>query len=129
MADAQPLLAGKSCLVLDDEFLIALDIQQFLEAAGAQDVVCVRDAEEAFAVLRQHPRFDLAVLDVRLDDGRYSSLTVAAALAEKGTPFVFLTGMRGEDLHTAQFPDTPVVEKPYNPRDLMDCLLRALAAR
>ena len=29
------LLTGKRCFVLDDEFLIALDIQQILERAGA----------------------------------------------------------------------------------------------
>jgi hypothetical protein len=40
------LLSGKRCLVLDDEFLIALDIQQILERAGASHVtkrcVCSR---------------------------------------------------------------------------------------
>ena len=41
------LLAGKCCLVLDDEFLIALDIQQILELAGAASVVSVATAAEA----------------------------------------------------------------------------------
>jgi len=60
------LLAGKRCLVLDDEFLIALDIQQILELAGAKHVASVASASEAIELLRREPKFDLAVLDVKL---------------------------------------------------------------
>ena len=60
------LLAGKRCLVLDDEFLIALDIQQILELAGAEHVASVASASEAIELLRREPKFDLAVLDVKL---------------------------------------------------------------
>ena len=41
VAPSDLILAGKRCLVLDDEFLIALDIQEILEAAGVAQVVCV----------------------------------------------------------------------------------------
>ncbi len=114
MAPPEPLLIGKRCLVLDDEFLIALDIQHILEAAGAI-VTCVSEAADALAAIRSGPRFDLAVLDVVLSGATRPSLTVAAALAMQRTPFVFLTGMRGEDMHTREFPNAPVVEKPYQP--------------
>jgi hypothetical protein len=36
LPESGTLLFGKRCLVLDDEFLIALDIQQTLELAGAE---------------------------------------------------------------------------------------------
>ena len=39
MVPSDTSLAGKHCLVLDDEFLIALDIQEILEAAGAAKVI------------------------------------------------------------------------------------------
>ena len=45
-------LAGKRCLVLDDEFLIALDIQQVLEQAGAGEVVCAGNVAEALTAMR-----------------------------------------------------------------------------
>ena len=60
------LLTGKRCFVLDDEFLIALDIQQILERAGASHVASVASAAEAIEVLGREPKFDLAVLDVKL---------------------------------------------------------------
>ena len=93
------LLRGKRYLVLDDEFLIALDIQQILELAGAMYVASVATASEAIALVRREPKFDLAVLDVKLSGPEENSLGVAALLAEKGTPFVFLTGMRVDNVH------------------------------
>lgn len=120
------LLAGKRCLVLDDEFLIALDIQQILELAGAKHVASVASASEAMELLRREPKFDLAVLDVKLGDAEGNSLDVAAMLAEAGTPFVFLTGMRVDNVHAKKFPQAPVVEKPYDALTLLDAAQRAL---
>ena len=120
------LLAGKRCLVLDDEFLIALDIQQILELAGAKHVASVASASEAMELLRSEPKFDLAVLDVKLGGAEGHSLGVAAMLAKAGTPFVFLTGMRVDNVHAKKFPQAPVVEKPYDALTLLDGAQRAL---
>jgi CheY-like chemotaxis protein len=122
-------LAGKRGLVLDDEFLIALDIQQILESAGAASVTCAGNAEDALAALASSVAFDFAVLDVILSGATRTSLTVAAALAERNTPFIFLTGMRGEDVHTRKFPKAPVLEKPYEASLLLSAVLRALTAQ
>ena len=120
------LLAGKRCLVLDDEFLIALDIQQILELAGAKHVASVASASEAIELLRREPKFDLAVLDVKLGGAEGHSLDVAAMLAKAGTPFVFLTGMRVDNVHAKKFPQAPVVEKPYDALTLLDAAQRSL---
>jgi CheY-like chemotaxis protein len=124
----QMTLSEKRCLVLDDEFLIALDIQQILEHAGAAQVVCVASAEEALDLLRSEPRFDIAVLDVKLSGPEGTSLGVASILAGNGTPFVFLTGMRIDDVHAKLFPGAPVIEKPYDAVALLDAVRRALGA-
>jgi CheY-like chemotaxis protein len=126
VADIVDFLAGKHCLVLDDEFLIALDIQQILEAAGAASVVSASTAHAAIAAAGER-EIDLAVLDVRLS-GASGGLSVAAALRRKGIAFVFLTGMRSDDEHTRAFPGVPVVEKPYLAPVLLDALRRALSA-
>ena len=122
------LLRGKRYLVLDDEFLIALDIQQILELAGAMYVASVATASEAIALVRPEPKVDLAVLDVKLSGPEENSLGVAALLAEKGTPFVFLTGMRVDNVHARQFPQAPVIEKPYDASALLEAVRRALTS-
>lgn len=126
MADGVPFLAGKRCLVLDDEFLIALDIQQLLEAAGASDVTSVGTVAEALEALGNGAVFDLAVLDIKVGGEGGSSLTVAAMLSDRGTPFVFLTGMRADDIKIGAFAAARVVEKPYQAAMLMDALQLAL---
>jgi DNA-binding NtrC family response regulator len=120
------LLSGKRCLVLDDEFLIALDIQQILERAGAMHVASVASATAAIEVLHREPKFDLAVLDVKLGDVERNSLDVAALLHTQGVPFVFLTGVRTDDVHAKKFPNAPVIEKPYDATALLRAVQHAL---
>jgi CheY-like chemotaxis protein len=122
-------IASKHCLVLDDEFLIALDIQQILEAAGAASVKCFGTSAECLAALQAGGKFDLAVLDFKLGDGARNSFSVAAFLNRQGTPFVFVTGMTRQDVRSAEFPDAPVVEKPYEAPLLLDAVVRALGSR
>jgi CheY-like chemotaxis protein len=127
VSKVEPSIAGKRFLVLDDEFLIALDIQQVLEAAGAAAVACTGNAADALNAIKAAQRFDLAVLDFRLAEGT-NSLDVADVLVEAKIPFVFLTGMLG-DRELKQYPNAPVVEKPYDAQLLIDSIVRALAGR
>lgn len=126
MPGSDSFLSGKRCFVLDDEFLIALDIQQILERAGAASVVSVASAAEAIELLAREPKFDLAVLDVKLGSVERNSLDVAALLKTQGVPFVFLTGMRVDDVHVKKFPSVPVVEKPYDAAVLLRAVQHAL---
>jgi len=128
LADYRAFIAGKRCLVLDDELLIALDIQQMLETAGAS-VTCIGDAAQALEALRGGAQFDVAVLDIKLSGAARDSMGVAALLTEQDTPFVFLTGLRAGDLPAQSFPDAPVVEKPYQIETLMDALRKVLAEK
>ena len=118
------MLSGKRCLVMEDELLIALDIQQELEAAGAAEVVCAATLEEAAAALRG-PRFDLGLLDLRLGSGE-TSIPAARALEDAGTPFVFLTGAAADAAEIAVF-GRPILEKPFMPHALMAVVQKALA--
>ena len=126
MTISDSLLTGRRCVVLDDEFLIALDIQQILELAGAKHVASVATASDTIALLRREPKFDLAVLDLKLGGSEDNSLGVASELARMGTPFVFLTGMHVDNVHVRKFPQAPVAEKPYDALALLDAVQRAL---
>src|ERR1700741_91370 len=103
MADTTAFIVGKHCLVVDDELLIALDLQETLESAGAI-VTCVGEDAAALAMLDGGMRFDIAVLDIKLNAGAHDSKSVAAALTAHGTPFVFLTGMRADNELAKAFP-------------------------
>ncbi|MGB7259689.1 MAG: hypothetical protein WBD48_16560 [Pseudolabrys sp.] len=124
--DSRAPVAGKRVLVLDDEFLIGLDIQHVLESAGAS-VVYVSNSNDAVAAVEAGPPFDVAVLDVLLGRDHQSSLGVAEALVRCNTPFVFLTGLTGESTHTRQFPKAPVVIKPYEAKALIAALRTAMS--
>lgn len=127
LADDVAFLAGKRCLVLDDEYLVALDIQQILEAAGAMDVTIARSATEAMGILAADSSFDFAVFDIRL--GGDNSMTIAALLSERGTPFIFLTGGQADEIRAEPFAAAPVVEKPYQVPLLIEAVRRALAGK
>ena len=127
-AMSDTLLSGKRCFVLDDEFLIALDIQQILEnrRRRARRVRRNRAGSRRAAA----PRTELRCCRTRHETRRTATAPVSASrtlLAENGTPFVFLTGMRVDDLHAKQFPQAPVIEKPYDAAALLDAIRRALA--
>ncbi len=126
MSNNEPLLAGLTCLVLEDEFLIALDLQDILESAGAGAVACHADADEALRVLREGARFDLAVLDVHLGGATRTSYSVAAALTVQRTPFVFLTGMRRDATIAAEYPQVPILEKPYQHAHVLEAVRNVL---
>jgi DNA-binding response OmpR family regulator len=117
------MLAGRRCLVVENELLIALNIQQELEAAGAGKVVCAATLEEAASALRG-PHFDLGLLDLRLGNGE-TSLPVARALEDAGTPFVFLTGAPGDATEIAVL-GRAILEKPFLAHALMATVQKAL---
>jgi len=77
-------------------------------------------------LLGREPKFDVAVLDVKLGDPERNGLDVAVLLQTQGTPFVFLTGMRVDDVHAKIFPNAPVIEKPYDAAGLLRAVQHAL---
>src|SRR3954454_15553547 len=76
-------------LVLEDEALIAMDLERIVRRAGCEVLGPVGRAEEALR-LAAEGRPDAAILDVRLRDS--DCFTVADALARRRVPFVFVTG-------------------------------------
>lgn len=122
-------IAGTRCLVMDDEFLIALDVQQTLEAAGAQSVDCVAGIDGALARIADGTPIDFAILDLKVGHAAAPNLAVAEALAARGIPFLFLTGMVDGRTHIAQFAQASLLEKPYDTATLLAAIRRILAPR
>ncbi len=62
---------------------------------------------------------DVAVLDCNLNG--FSVQPVAAALAERGVPFLFATGY-GENRGAPEGFDAPIVRKPYDVAQIANAL-------
>ncbi|AZO21361.1 response regulator [Mesorhizobium sp. M1E.F.Ca.ET.045.02.1.1] len=116
------LLDGLRILVLEDEFLIAMDVEQLCRDHGAADVVVVRDLAE----IDQRDGlswFDAAIVDLML--GGVSTLGFAARLRGGGVPFVFASGHSDADEIESSFPEIRLVAKPYSGDDLIEAVALA----
>ena len=112
-----PRLSGTTVLIVEDELLIALDIQVALEDAGAKTLV-VGSVREGLALIDGLDGVpDAAVLDVRL--GAEEVFPVADVLATKEVPIVFHSGhARAIDL-AKHYPRASVLPKPAPPERLI----------
>ena len=81
-------LEGRAILVVEDQPLIALDITQELEAAGA--AVTTTNTLKHALILVEHDGLCGAILDHALGDGDSSLL--CSRLTERGIPFLIYTG-------------------------------------
>jgi CheY-like chemotaxis protein len=110
-----PGLRGRSILVVENELLIAMDIAQALEQAGANATMTttVRHA----LLLIEHDGLAGAIMDHGLSDG--DSTNVCARLKERGIPYISYSGY--EPVPGAD-PDAPHTTKPVS----MDMLMGAM---
>lgn len=113
----------RNILILEDEMLIALDIEQMLTELGHRiEALCSR--VPAALVAAGQSRVDFAVLDINV--AGVPSFPVAQVLRARGVPFLFLSGYGAWGLIDG-FTDAPVLTKPFNKSDLALMVLSALA--
>jgi len=103
------MFARRSILIVEDEPLIAMMLEDFLESLGHL-VAGTCDSVEGALVKVELGGFDLAILDVNLKGE--SVWPVATRLRERNVPFVIATGGH-VDPPPPEFNNAPVIEKPY----------------
>jgi light-regulated signal transduction histidine kinase (bacteriophytochrome)/CheY-like chemotaxis protein len=108
---ATPARAPERILVLEDNMIIALDLEDMLTRLGVREVVVTSGVQAALEALAEH-RPPFAILDVNL--GAETSFAVADALIASGTPFAFGTGFGDGAAFPDRFRGVPVLQKPYN---------------
>lgn len=81
---------GLSVLIVEDEALLAMDLEYMLEEAGHQPIAQADSLETALRAVEAH-RPDIALVDIQLAFGE-SGLHVAEQLRERGIPVLFSTG-------------------------------------
>jgi DNA-binding response OmpR family regulator len=102
-------LEDVSILVIEDEPIIALDLQYLLEASGARPVALEHAVEGARQRLCGPALPDVVILDLVL--GGASSLPLAEELRQRKVPFLFLTGDAVGI--PSGFSDVQALEKPF----------------
>ena len=100
-------LRGLRVLLVEDEFLILLDLQMVLEDCGAEVLTASSLAE---ALDMAECACDVAVLDVRLPDGEV--YPAARKLVRRHVPIVFHSGHAHNDNIEEAFPDAVALAKP-----------------
>ena len=80
----------RSVLLVEDEYLVAMDMCLDLQRAGANVVGPAASVEDALDLLESASELDAAVLDIRLRD--QDAFAIADVLGRRNIPFVFATG-------------------------------------
>ena len=112
--------AGMSVLVVEDQLLIAIDLENMLLELGAKQVIIAHTADKALELIAITV-FDIALLDLRLGDS--TSRAVAVALRESKIPFALTTGYYAPAAIHEEFLNVPVIAKPYQEQDVASVLL------
>jgi len=112
---------GQHVLIVEDDALIALELEDTLRDAGYAVVGPAASVRAALGCLADHGYLAGAVLDINLGDEDVFS--VADALSAQQIPFLFLTGHSNAVL-PSRHERRPVLRKPY----LAAALLAKLAS-
>lgn len=106
---AAPPVTGRKILIVEDEMLLALDLQLFLEDHGYEILGPAPNAKRALQLLSEH-RPDAATLDMNLNG--HSSAPVAAALREMNIPYIIISGYSTPPDADAYLREAPRLTKP-----------------
>lgn len=111
-------LRDKNVLIVEDEYVIALDLEHTMRKQGANVVGPAASVEEALNLLsRTH--VDCAVLDINLQGERVYA--VADSLRNAGIPYVFATGYDPPSILHG-YEDVPCITKPFDPEVVSSAL-------
>ena len=112
------MLAGKRILIVEDEPLIALDLETAIVDLQGSVIGSVRTITEALRIA-EFEDFDGAILDLQLKEGM--AHPVAECLSKRAIPFVIHSG-QSEITSPRARPDVPIISKPALPEQVIKVL-------
>ncbi|MEN3791965.1 response regulator [Fulvimarina sp. MAC3] len=121
---ADKAISGLSVFVVEDESVIAMQLEDMLLEAGCEVVGPAMRLKVAQTMVEGDLEVGVAVLDVNLGDA--TVFPVAERLRELGIPIVFATGY-GRDGVPDEWRRYPVLQKPYTARQIEEGILDVLA--
>lgn len=118
LASAQSLV-GIVILVVEDEALLAFDLRDSLQEAGAIVIGPVPSLPGAIRAANDE-HIDAAILDIDLQG--QDVFPAADILLRRGVPFVFHSGHGSHSGLPAQFEAVPICPKPACPDDVLSAV-------
>ena len=109
----------KSILVVEDAFLVGMQLKEDLESLGYSVVGPANSVQKAISLI-EHNSIHGAVLDVNL--GHENSNPIAQRLDELQVPFLFITGYETVSADEQMFSDKTLLRKPILLSDIQDAL-------
>ncbi|CCE06127.1 putative response regulator receiver (CheY-like protein) [Bradyrhizobium sp. STM 3843] len=119
-------LAGRSILIVEDEYFLADDLAGELKRRGADVIGPVSEVLEAQTILSSDQPIDAALLDINLRNEMIYPL--ARALRERDIRFAFTTGYVRTSIRS-EFADVLLWEKPLDVPAVADGLAELLKGR
>jgi CheY-like chemotaxis protein len=116
-------LKGLRVLVVEDEALVALQLEDMLSDLGCAVIGPAARVHQALDLLNGQ-RVDAAVLDLNVAGELV--YPVADALTRRGVPFIFATGYGASGL-TEPYRSRPVLQKPFLLSQLRKAMLDSMA--
>jgi DNA-binding response OmpR family regulator len=112
-------LAGVSALIVEDETLVAIDVENLLREFGAERVWSTGALSAARRILSSNADISIVLLDLKLQDGCGEEML--AELAGGNIPVIVMTGYAAFASALA-----PVIYKPYSTEGLLKKIREAL---
>lgn len=122
-----PLISAERVLLVEDEWLIAMDVEQMCREHGVKFVRVIHSYDELAKEIKTGSDIDAAILDVKISG--QLTLDFARLLRERRIPFIFATGYSDMPVLSGEFPDVPVVSKPYAGKQLVEALAAVVGSR
>jgi len=120
--NSDAVLRDLSVLIVEDEFIVAVGLENTFRNAGAGDVTVIGNIADAWDAVRS-TRFDFALLDIRLPDGY--SFPLAMNLMAQEVPVVIHSG-HAEIYHSARLPGITFCPKPATPAEIVHASFKAI---
>ena len=109
-------LSGVHVLIAEDEALVAMDLTDIVEFDGGCVIGPFATSQECHPAI-DASRIDVAILDVRLQDGEVFGL--ADELRDRGVPIVFQSGHLDPNDIVTRYPTARCCAKPASPDRLV----------
>ncbi|WP_091148405.1 response regulator [Novosphingobium sp. CF614] len=110
-------------LIVEDEFLVALQLEDILEDGGHAVVGTVPDAA-SFALVGEAP--DVALVDLNLRDGLTGPAIARDVAVKFGSRVIYVTANPGQ-IDTPAPTAVGIVQKPFTPKSILAAISYALA--